>query len=412
MDKVLKLRQERAALVKEARDILDKAENEKRDLTTEEDERYKRIMAEVDKRGKDIEREERVAALETELKQSIDTPVTAQEQPGDAGPETRANPRASEEYRAAFQRFLRGGMAALRGEETRALQAGDNVLGGYVVAPQQFVAQLLKGLDEMVFIRQRATKYTLDRAESLGVPSLDTDLNDADWTAELATGAEDNALTFGKRELRPHPLAKRVKISNKLLRQGAIDPEALVLERMVYKSAVTEEKAFCLGDGVDKPLGVFVATNQGISTARDVSNGNTATALTFDGLIAAKYALKGGYWPRAEWLFHRNAVEMLAKIKDTNGQYVWRESVRVGEPDRILSFPVMMSEYVPNTFTTGLYVGMLADFSFYWIVDALDMQIQRLVELYAETNQTGFIGRKETDGMPVLEEAFVRVKLA
>ncbi len=42
----------------------------------------------------------------------------------------------------------------------------------------------------------------------------------------------------------------------------------------------------------------------------------------------------------------------------------------------------------------------------------MSMQIQRLIELYAESNQTGFIGRLETDGMPVLEEAFVRVTLA
>jgi hypothetical protein len=34
-----------------------------------------------------------------------------------------------------------------------------------------------------------------------------------------------------------------------------------------------------------------------------------------------------------------------------------------------------------------------------------------LQELYAETNQIGLIGRLESDAMPVLEEAFVRVKL-
>ena len=71
-----------------------------------------------------------------------------------------------------------------------------------------------------------------------------------------------------------------------------------------------------------------------------------------------------------------------------------------------------MSEYVPNTFTTGLYTGVLADWRFYWIADALDMTVQRLVELYARSNQIGFIGRKETDGMPVLAEAFARVKMA
>ena len=55
---------------------------------------------------------------------------------------------------------------------------------------------------------------------------------------------------------------------------------------------------------------------------------------------------------------------------------------------------------------------MLGDFQHYWIADALSMQIQRLNGLYAETNQVGFIGRLETDGAPVLEEGFVRVKLA
>ena len=70
-----------------------------------------------------------------------------------------------------------------------------------------------------------------------------------------------------------------------------------------------------------------------------------------------------------------------------------------------------MSEFTPNTFTSGLYVGSLADFSHYWIADAMDLQIKRLDELYARTDQVGFIGRPSVDGMPVLEEAFVRVTL-
>jgi HK97 family phage major capsid protein len=55
---------------------------------------------------------------------------------------------------------------------------------------------------------------------------------------------------------------------------------------------------------------------------------------------------------------------------------------------------------------------MFGDFSKVWIVDALDMTVQKLVELYAETNQTGYVARMEMDGMPVLAEAFARVKLA
>ena len=74
--------------------------------------------------------------------------------------------------------------------------------------------------------------------------------------------------------------------------------------------------------------------------------------------------------------------------------------------------PVVTSEFCPNTFTAGQYVGMVADFKYYAIADSLGISIQRLVELYAETNQVGFIGRLEVDGMPVLAEAFARVQLA
>ena len=115
---------------------------------------------------------------------------------------------------------------------------------------------------------------------------------------------------------------------------------------------------------------------------------------------------------RAAWIFHRDGVKQLAKEKDGEGRYIWEASVRAGEPDRLLQFPFYASENAPNTFTTGLYVGILGDFSHYWIADALDFEVQRLVELYAANNQIGFIGRAEIDGMPVLAEAFVRVKLA
>ncbi len=42
----------------------------------------------------------------------------------------------------------------------------------------------------------------------------------------------------------------------------------------------------------------------------------------------------------------------------------------------------------------------------------MEFSIQVLKELYAESNQIGYIGRMECDGQPVLPEAFVRVKLA
>lgn len=316
--------------------------------------------------------------------------------------------------RAWFRELRNEGIGnATRRFESRAFQADSDVEGGYLSRGEQFVARLIQAVDDQVFMRQLATVMPVEAGfTSLGVPTLDTDAEDTDWTVELGTGNEEDSIRFGKRSLTPHPLAKRVKLSRELLRAAALDPEGIVISRIAYKSGITKEKGYLTGSGAQQPLGVFTASDDGVPTSRDVSTGNTATALTFDGLIENKYNLKGQYWARARWLFHRDAVKQISKLKDGDGQYIWRPSVREGEPDTILGHGMSVSEYVPNTFTTGLYVGMFGDFSHYWIADSLGMTLQRLVELYAETNQIGFILREQSDGMPVLAEAFSRVTLA
>ena len=102
---------------------------------------------------------------------------------------------------------------------------------------------------------------------------------------------------------------------------------------------------------------------------------------------------------------------MIRKLKTSDLQYIWQPGLTAGISNTILGKPYVLSEDVPNTYTSGLYVGMYGDFSKYWIIDTLNMQMQVLNELYAETNQIGYIGRYEGDGAPVLEEAFVRIKL-
>lgn len=407
MSKLKELRDQRGKLIHDMRGILDKAESEKRSLTAEESATYDNLVAQQDELRGQIEREERQVELERQIaSESLRNADNAKHVTAGGTADPEADVRS-----AAFHKLIVDGHRSLNDAEVRALQADSDTAGGFIVAPEQFVSGLIKNIDDMVFIRQRATKYRLPTAASLGVATLAADPDDADWTTELATGNEDSAMSFGKRELKPHPVAKRLKMSNKLLRMAS-GVDALVRARLAYKFGITQEKAFLTGTGVNQPLGVFTASSDGVTTARDVSTGNTTTSVTFDGLINAKFSLKGQYWRRADWMFHRDVLKQITKLKDGDGQYMWRESVREGEPDRLLGRPVMMSEYAPNTLTTGLYVGILGDFSNYWIADALDMQIQVLKELYAETNQTGFIARLETDGMPTLAEAFVRVKLA
>lgn len=434
MRKITELQEERAKLVTQMRALLDKAGEAKRALTAEEDTQYRALEADFDRLTGEIDRAQKLEAREA-LLAAVPAPLAGRPDPGEPDPARRrgalawservqalieaANPAhrsyletlASPAYRQVFRNHLQEGRIEVPPEARQTLQMDVFAKGGALVAPLEFSMNLIQAIDDEVFLRGWATKSTVIRAEALGVPTLDTDPADADWTSELAVGSQAT-MAFGRRELRPHPLAKWVKVSNKLMRASTRSVEDLVMQRLRYKFGVSEEKAFLIGTGAQQPLGVFTASADGIATSRDVSTDNTTTAITADGLINAKHFIKAGYWPRLRWLFHRDAIKQIRKLKDGNGQYLWQPGLTGNIPDRILETPYAISEFAPNTFTTGLYVGIIGDFSFYWIVDALDLTVQRLVELYAATNETGFVARMELDGAPVLGEAFARVKLA
>jgi len=423
------LKLQKITLFNSAKAIKDKADSEKRSMIQEEQNNWNSIMDQWTALKTDIDQRERLSAMQTEIgdaetRSTVSDPqdgqpgqrgaldlssISARYQPALRQLHERGDFRMQPEYRGVMNPFMREGV--LPKISQRDLQVSDGPRGGYLAPPPQFVAGLLMALDADLFFRQSgfATVISLNSAEGYEA-SLDADPDDGQWTTEVKELTDDSAIAFGRRELKPNRLAKGIKISNELLRL-APDIESLSLERLRYKFGVTLEKSYMTGSGAKQPLGVYTASDMGIPTSRDVSTDNTTSAITYKGLRNAKYSMKSKYWRESKWIFHQDAVKQLANIEDTLGYPVLAESVREGEPDTVLGLPYYMSEFNPNTFTTGQYVGILGAFRFYHIADALTMTIQRLVELYSRTNQTGFHANLYTDGMPVLAEAFARVKL-
>lgn len=415
--------------------LTDPETKETREFSSDENTTYENRETEIDRLDAQISREERQLDRERGLSQSrrqftpdsgaagsgsLDDHADPAEQRqaddqvleiAEARGIGRLTPEQEKTFRAiqarAFASFVKTGTAP--NGEIRSLIMGQDTKGGNLVAPVEFVSTLLQNVDDRVHIRNKATVRRLKGSHSLGAPSIDTDLNDATWTAEVEQVAEDSALEFGNRMLTPHDLAKLVKISRKLI-DNSDDVEGIVQQRMAHKFSRAQEAGFITGDGVQKPLGLMTANSDGIPTSRDVAFAS-ATAFDANTLIDATFELKEQYQNDAEWIFHRYAVKNIRKLKDNDGQYLWQPSIKDGEPGTILGNRYTMSEFMPAVFTTGLYAGILGDFSFYWIVDSMQLEVQRLVEKYAETNQYGYIGRMGTDGMPVLAEAFVRVKM-
>lgn len=428
------LRKDKAEVVAAWRAIDELAQSEDRDLTAEEtgqieqlEARLEAVDAKISAAEADDRRRAKLAEAEQSLRDAkplrLETQKAGRDEPDLRTPLDKLKaftaagmsrqealqriadqPRG--EYAKQFDRWVSGSQAAL--------QMDSDASGGFLVVPEQFLARLIQDLDRLIQIRQLATVLPLGNAESIGAPSLDTDMGDPTWTSELSAGSEDTSIVFGKRRLTPRPLARYIKVSKDLLRSSALSVEALVRERMAYKFAYVVETAFMTGTGANSPLGLFTAADAGISTTQDVSTDNTATSITADGLINAKYKLEGQWLNRGglRWVFHRDAVKQIRKLKDGDGQYLWAPGIAGDRPDTILNVPVIMSEFAPNTFTASQYVGLIGDLSYYWIAESMTLEMQRVSELFALTNQDGFIGRLKLDGMPVLEKAFARIQLA
>lgn len=422
------LAQKRAGLVGKARELNDLALKEKRDLSGDESHQYDSLLTEARALKAQIDREMELQSQEADLASARPTKAGGKDDPGNrSGGESveyrganiadgvkmpSAPRRASKEYQESFRQFLLN--------EQRTVNTLDNDVdaeGGYLHAPVQFVARLLKTLDNEVFVRQYAQVVPVTTSDSIGFPQLTTDFADAAWTAEVANvGSPDTSAVLGLRQFTPQQLSKEIDVSMKLLRTAALDPSALVADRLAYRFAITEEKAYMTGNGTGQPLGIFATSGTGaIPTSRDVASEVAGgTTFTADTLRGARFAMLPQYRKGARWLMHSDALKQVAKFKETTtGAYLWHPSLLAGAPDVIDGFPVDESQYCPNTFTAGLYFGALVNWSRgYLIADLVDLTVQRLNELLARTSQVGFIGRKMTDGGPVDPQAFVRVKMA
>ena len=389
--KIIEIKQERANITNSIRSLMNEFENKEMDGVKKEE--LAKLENRFDALNDSIMAEEKQLRRERTLGEELET----------------AKP--SNDTKMLFANALSGDVAKMN-EYKNAMSLGTDATAGYLTAPVDFRAEVIRGLDNQLFMRQISNIVgPIGQGQSLGFPYRNTEAADATWVAEVTAAAEESTLDFGRREFKPNKMAKLIKISRTLMNHANI-AESAIQREILYKMGTGAENAYMNGSGTAQPLGIFTASTQGITTGRDVSTDNTATTVTFDGLQNAKYGVKQQYMANASWVAHRDFCKMVAKIKDGEGQYVWSGGVVTGQPDRLLGAPVYMSEYAPNTFTTGLYVAVYGDFkNGYWICDSDNINIQVLKELYAVNNQIGYLVDYFGDGAPVLAEAFSRVKL-
>jgi HK97 family phage major capsid protein len=292
--------------------------------------------------------------------------------------------------------------------DQRAVLAGDQISAGYLTPPNQVARGIIKAADDAHVIRQLAFTQTVPESVDLGVINLNTDVSDFSWTTEVKEPTEASDPEFGQRHFVPHPAEQLRKYSAQFIRSASAGVE-FINGRVVYHMGNTQENAFMTGDGSKKPLGIFTQSADGIPSTRYVSTGNTQTQIKADNLLEAQGNQKDAYM--SKWLFHRNVLTHIRKLKDGNGQFIFRPGLEMGAYPTLLGEQYILSEFAPKTFTAGLPVYAYGDYSYYWIVDSLKMHFQVFAEKYAP-KYIGYYWMFATDGQPVLGEAFTIGSLA
>jgi len=82
----------------------------------------------------------------------------------------------------------------------------------------------------------------------------------------------------------------------------------------------------------------------------------------------------------------------------------------MGEPDRLLGYPVYSSAYMPSI-EAGKTVIAFGDYSYYNIGDRGTRSLQELKELFAGNGMVGYVMKERVDGKLVLEEAVQTLKM-
>jgi HK97 family phage major capsid protein len=213
-------------------------------------------------------------------------------------------------------------------------------------------------------------------------------------------------------------LSNQIKATWKELTLADNMVEKLITDRTAISFSYAEETGYLVGSGSGQPLGVFTASSSGISTARDVTAGDSS-GHTFDAddILSTIGSIKQQYFnsPSFGLIVNRNYWTEMLLLKDGNGNYLWQVGGVMGGlstpfSENIRGVKVMRSEFAPynNSPATGQYIMCVGDFSYYRIAET-PFVFQKLVELYAGSGKVGFLAYKFVDGSPVLEDAFARL---
>ncbi len=285
-------------------------------------------------------------------------------------------------HQKAFNAYLRSGDDdALRGLELegKALSTSVAADGGYLVDPQ--TAETIKStLSSTASVRAIANVVSVE-ATSFDVLIDHTEMGHG-WATEAAATVETGTPMIDRITIPLHELSALPKASQRLLDDSAFDVESWLAGRIADKFARAEAAAFVGGDGVDKPTGFLTKTtvDNDVWTWGNLGYVPTGTDGDFSGadeIVDLVYALGAEYRANASFVMNSKTAGAVRKMKDADGRFLWSDGLAAGEPARLMGYPVLIAEDMPDVASDSLSVAF-GDFSAgYTVAERPDLRVLR-----------------------------------
>ena len=394
-ERIRNMMEQRARSVTAMRALLDAAERENRSMTAEENNTYNQHDADVDRLTAEIQREERLHALETEQRASANGERNPQlrRQPGNTASEQR-DATDSNEYRNAMLRYMIAGRVtgelrtdAFRGEQRDILGvslAGEGATGA-VLAPAHMERSLLLDLAEHNVVRSLADV----RSSTSDVEIPYTTQHTVAYMID--EGADFTASTpkFAKKQMKAYKAGALSYVTVEAMADMFLDMEQFIRDDYSLAFASLEEQQFISGTGVKQPTGILTGGTNALTAA-------AADKIAADEVLDLIYAVPAEYRRKGAFLMNDQTVKLLRKLKSNDNQYIWQPGLKEGQPDTLLGYKLHTSDQMP-TVAAGAKAMIFGDFKQYRILDRKGLYFQRLNEIAATSGQVGFLAYRRYD---------------
>jgi HK97 family phage major capsid protein len=300
-------------------------------------------------------------------------------------PALSASAEADVPHKKAFDAYLRSGDDdGLRGLvlEGKALNTAVNAEGGYLVDPQT-AETIRSSLKSTSSIRAIANVVQVE-ATSFDVLIDHTDVGSG-WASESAAVVESGTPAIERISIPLHELSALPKASQRLLDDSAFDVESWLAGRIADKFMRAEAASFVSGNGIDKPRGFLnhTAVDDAVWTWGNLGYIPTGTAGDFsasapaDAIVDLVYALDASYRANASFVMNSKTAGAVRKMKDADGRFLWSDGLAAGEPARLMGYPVLIAEDMPDI-AANAYAVAFGDFaSGYTIAERPDLRVMR-----------------------------------